>query len=80
MSDELSTDDFDDDDVPMSLGRRILTGVVMTVVGLAAVYAMVRVASPQIREEQKAPNPHYFEECGVCHGMNPAAKLIEVKK
>jgi hypothetical protein len=82
MADELidDTNENGEDEAPLSPRRKLAAGIVMALVVLAAAGLLVRVASPPVRPDQKAPSPHYLEQCGVCHIISESARMIEVEQ
>lgn len=81
MAEEPIVDPQDDDeDAPMSPGRKVAVNVVAALAVVALLTVLSHVTAPRIRPEQKAPDGHFFEPCWVCHTVSPDAEPIEVDK
>jgi hypothetical protein len=69
----------DDEEAPLSPKAKAASTVAFVLIGAVLLVVFVRLTSPAIQPEQKAPSAHVPGPCGLCHAVSADAKPIEVK-
>ena len=75
--DTLSDERLEESDEPMPTKSKIIAGLVGCVVLLIAMYGMLRISSPPIAPDRKAPAGHYAFDCALCHSVSADAPAGE---
>lgn len=69
-----------DESAAGSLAVRIVRVIVMVVIVLLVAWVFVRLISPAVRPNQKAPKSHVPGTCSWCHAISEKAKPIKVDR
>jgi hypothetical protein len=67
---------IDSEDIPMSLRAKIVAGVIVAVLIVAAAYLMLRMSSPVIPAGATPPAGHFAADCTICHRIGAAASSV----